>query len=113
VKVQTYNRREFITRFMRECGLSYVQASRIYDTMVGVFEDGICSGSKIKIGKVGAIYPVRRPPREVSMNFKMGKGRKTQKARHVISLGPRITYKFKPYRQFMATRSLNWFNNDL
>lgn len=95
---------------MRECGLSYVQASRIHDSMVRVFEDAICSGSKIKIGKVGAIRPIRRPPREVSMNFKMGKGRKAQKAQHVISLGPRITYKFSLFRQFMSTHSLNWFN---
>ncbi len=110
MKLQTINRREFVSRFMRDGGIGYVQACRIYDTMVSVIEDGVCAGAKIKIGKVGAIHPVRRPAREVSMNFKMGKGRKVSKARHIISLGPRLCYKFRLYRQFMATRSLNWFN---
>jgi nucleoid DNA-binding protein len=95
---------------MRDCGVSYVQACRIFDTMVSVVEDGVCAGAKIKLGKVGMIHPVRRPAREVSMNFKIGKGREVLKAQHVINLGPRICYKFRLFRQFMATRSLNWFN---
>lgn len=91
-----------MSRFMRDIGVSYVQACRIYDTMVAVIEDGVCAGAKIKIGKVGSIHPVRRPPREVSMNF--------NSTQHIINLGPRICYKFRLYRQFMATRALNWFN---
>jgi nucleoid DNA-binding protein len=95
---------------MRENGLSYVDASRIYNTMVAVIEDGVCAGAAIRIGRVGVISPVHKPPRTVSQNCKMGKGRKVIKSQHIFNLGPRIGYKFRLFRHFMATRSLNWFN---
>jgi nucleoid DNA-binding protein len=109
-KAATVNRRAFIARFMREGGLTYVQARRVYDTMVAVIEDGVCAGAKIKIGKVGSIYPVRRHARAVSMNFRMGQGRKVTAARHVFNIGPRICYQFRLFHRFMETHSLTWFN---
>lgn len=109
MKTSSINRREFVARFMRECGVSYVQACRIFDTMVSVIEDGVCAGAKIGFGRVGAITPVRRPPRTVVQNCRVTKGRKVQRKQHVYELGPRIVYKLKIYRQFMQTHNLNWF----
>jgi nucleoid DNA-binding protein len=108
-KPATVNRREFISRFMRDCGMSYVQACQVFDTMVSVVEDGVCSGAKIRIGKVGAIVPKRLPPRSVSQNVEMGAGRTPIKTQKIIHLGPRLRYSFKLYRQFMETHSLKWF----
>jgi len=90
---------------MGECGLTYAQACRVYDTMVGVIEDGITKGSKIGIGKVGAIVPHRRPPRAVSMNC----AKSPEGTRRVIELGPRIDYRFSLYKRFIETHALEWF----
>jgi hypothetical protein len=95
---------------MRDCGVTYVQACRIYDTMVNVVEDGVCAGAAIRFGKVGVIHPVRMPPRTVSQNVRMTKGRKAVPVQHIYNLGPRIVFKFRLFRQFMASHTLNWFN---
>jgi hypothetical protein len=103
-------RREFVQHFMRECGLSYAQAGTVYEAMCRVFEDGIVSGSKISIGRVGCLAPVWLPSREIHMHFKVGKGRKIDRNVHrTYNMDGRFTFKFRLYQQFMARHQLKWF----
>lgn len=102
----TVKRSDFVYKFMRDCGLTYAQACRAYDSMVGVVEDGITNGFKIGFGKVGALVPHRRPPRAVSMNCE----KSPAGTRRVIELGPRIVYRFTLYKKFVETHPLKWFN---
>ncbi len=106
---QTVTRREFVARFMRDVGVSYSQACRIYECMCGIVEDGIVSGSKIRIGRVGALTPVWRRPREVKMHFAMKKGKRVVPAHKTYVMDGRYVYKFKLYREFVDTHTLRWF----
>lgn len=98
---------------MRHGGLTYLQARRCYDSMVRTVEDGICTATKVKFGKVGAIVPVRKPPRTVSLNCKVSKGREVSKARHVFNLGPRVVFKFQMYRSFKDRTRLTWYDEEV
>lgn len=91
---------------MRDGNLTYAQACKLYDSMVGIIEDGIANGAKIGIGKVGAIVPHRRPPRAVSMNC----AKNADGTRKVIELGPRVAYRFALYRSFVSTHRLAWLS---
>ena len=106
---QIVNRREFIAKFMRDCGVTYSQACRIYESMVSVFEDGVVSGSKIRVGRVGALIPVWRKPREVTMHFRVEKGGRVKKTRRTYTLDGRFVFKFNLYRRFVDTHNLRWF----
>lgn len=106
---QTVNRREFVQRFMRQCGVTYAQASQIFECMVAVFEDGICSGSKIRVGRVGSLVPVWRQPREITMSFRKKRGGKLEKSKRVYVMDGRYVFKFHLYRRFMDTHNLRWF----
>jgi nucleoid DNA-binding protein len=106
---QTVTRREFVTRFMRDVGVTYEQACRIYECMCNVIEDGIVSGSKVRVGRVGALTPVWRRPREVQMHFAVRKGKRVVPAKKTFVMDGRYVYKFKLYRQFVDTHALRWF----
>lgn len=106
---QTVTRREFIARFVRDIGVSYAQATRMYDCMCNVFEDGIVRGSKIRVGQVGSLTPVWRPPREIKMHFKVGKGKKVIRAQRTYVMDGRYVYKFNLYQHFINTHALRWF----
>ena len=107
----TIDRRAFVTRFMSENDLSYAQACHVYETMCRMFEDGIVTGSKIRLGKVGAIVPVWKPGREINMHFKVGKNRNIQKGIHrTFYVDGRYTFKFNLYEQFVRTHSLKWYS---
>jgi hypothetical protein len=106
----TIDRRAFVTRFMSESGLSYADACRVYETMCRTFEDGIVTGSKIRIGKVGAIVPVWKPGREINMHFKRGKGQVIETGVHrTYYIDGRYTFKFNLYDRFVQTHQLKWF----
>jgi len=106
----TIDRRAFVTRFMSESGLSYAQACRVYDTMCRTFEDGIVTGSKIRIGKIGAIVPVWKPGRDIHKHFEVGKGRTIKTGIHkTYFVGERYTFKFNLYDRFVQTHQLKWF----
>lgn len=107
--IKTVTRREFVSRFMRQCGMTYSEACRAYRCMVSIFEDGVVSGSRICVGHVGALKPVWKKPREVTMPFKVVRGRKLEKTRRVYALGGRYSFKFVLYANFIQTRSLRWF----
>lgn len=95
---------------MRESGLSYAQASRVYETMCRQFEDAIVSGSKIRIGRIGAIVPVWKPGREINMHFKRGPDGSVHTGIHrTYYVDGRYTFKFNLYERFVQTHRLRWF----
>lgn len=104
------DRRQFIQQLMRQCGFTFAEATKAFDCMCRVFENSVVSGSRINIGRVGALVPVWKPGRDILMHFSVGKGRK-------IKTGTTRTYhkdghyefKFRLYDKFIQTRNLQWF----
>lgn len=110
MKAETVTRRVFVSRFMSDCGVSYAQACKIYDSMCRTIEDGVVAGSKISIGRVGAISPVWQPPRTYHMHFERKSGRRVAKGIHrTYSMDGRFMFKFHLFRRFSQTRQLKWF----
>jgi hypothetical protein len=109
-KPGSITRKEFVYKFMRECGMSYVEACRAFTTMVALFEDGVLCGSRITIGRVGCLNPHWRPPREVRMGFQRVSGNKVIKRTRHFNIGSRISYQLRLYKKFMATHDLGWFS---
>lgn len=104
----TYDRRAFVTRYMKDGGLTYSQACRMYEVTCQLFEEAIVTGNKITIGRVGAIVPYWRPPRDIQMHFRK-QGKLVEKGVHrTFFMDGRYDFKFKLYRQFLQTRKLKW-----
>ena len=104
----TCDRRAFISRFMREGGLTYSQACRSYEVMCVTVADAIVNGNKVAIGRVGSIVPCWKPPRDVHMHFRRN-GKEIETGVHrTYFLDGRYDYKFRLYRRFMETRALKW-----
>lgn len=104
----TCDRRTFISRYMKDGGLTYSQACRQYEIMCSVFEEAIITGSKVTIGRVGAIVPRWKPPRDIQMHFRK-RGKHVEKGVHrTFYMDGRYDFKFHLYRRFMATRQLKW-----
>ena len=107
---ETFDRRVFVERFMKEGGASYSQACRLFDVMCGVFRDGIVTGNRVTIGRVGALMPVWRPPREHHMHFRVKKGGVIERGVHrTFFMDGRYEFKFRTYRRFIEAHSLKWF----
>ena len=105
----TYDRRVFVSRFMREGGLTYSQACRVYDIMTATFADAVVTGNKATIGHVGAIVPFWRAPRDIQMYFRRRKGQQVETGIHrTYYMDGRFEFKFKLYRRFMETHQLKW-----
>ena len=98
-------RREFIRKFT-QAGLTYDQACRVYSAMVGIVEDSLINGDKIKFGKVGCLFPVRKPPRDIVMGFVRGPGNSMIKSKRVFHLDERVDYRFNFYREFSRKHQL-------
>ena len=106
----TYDRRAFVSRFMKEGGLTFSQSCRMYEVMCRTFEEAIITGSKVTVGRVGAIVPFWRPPRDIQMHFRK-KGRKIERGIHrTYFMDGRFDFKFRLYRRFMETRQLKWLS---
>ncbi len=108
---KTVDRREFIRRWMDESGVTYDVACQLYNTMVSTFEDGVADGSKITIGRLGALIPKWRPAREVVKGFERGPGGEVTKTRKTYYLDDRIHYRFSLYREWVKNHHLNWTLN--
>jgi hypothetical protein len=109
-KSSTVTRRVFVSRFMRDCGFSYEKASRIYASMCRTFEDGVTNGSKVGIGRLGAIVPVWQQPRTIHMHFERKSGQRVTRGIHrTYSVDGRFVFKFIVYRRFSQTRAMRWF----
>jgi len=83
-----------------QSGLSYEQACRVYSCMVGVLEDAMLNAEKIKFGKLGCLFPVKKPPRDVVMGFVRGPGNSMTHSRRVYHLDERTEYRFNFYREY-------------
>jgi hypothetical protein len=104
----TYDRKVFIERFMHDAGLSYVQACSLYRVMCRVFEDAVITGNKVTIGRLGALVPKWRPPRDYHMHFVRKGGTIKTGIHRVYYSDGRLEYRLKLYRKFLRTRQLNW-----
>jgi len=110
VEKGTVARESFISKFMKEGGLTYSQSIRMFDVMCNVFEEGIVTGNKIRIGRVGALIPSWRPPRDIHMHFRIRKGRMMEQGIHrTYYADGRYEFRFKLFKRFMDTRQLHWF----
>lgn len=109
---QTVTRREFVQKFMRACGMTYSEACRAYEAMCATFEHGVVTGSKIRIGRVGSLMPVWQKPREITMHFKVTKGRQLVRTKRRYAMGGRYVFKFELYKQFVDTHQLRWFADE-
>ena len=106
----TFDRRIFVDRFMKQGGLTYSQACRQFDIMCGVFGDAIVTGNKLTIGRVGALVPAWRSPREHNMHFRVKKGGVIERGVHrTFFLDGRYEFKFRLYRHFIDAHQLRWF----
>lgn len=104
-------RAEFIRRYMDDCGFSYVQACRAYETTIAVMEDAIVTASKINLGRLGALVPQWFEPRAVNMGFERTADNSVQPKQRTFFLGKRIRYKFHLYKKFQKTHQLRWFSD--
>lgn len=107
----TITRRDFVTRLMRDTGMTFVEASRAYECMCRIIADGVVSGARISVGSVGAITPVWRKPREITKHFDRTKGNRIVPSRRTYVLDGRYVYKFRIFGRFMETHSLNWYED--
>ena len=99
-------RRHFIRKFM-QAGVTYDQACRVFSQMVGLMEDAVVNGDKVKFGKVGCLFPVRKPPRDVVMGFVRGPGNSMTHSKRVFHLDERTSYRFNFYREFIRKHQLH------
>lgn len=100
---QSINRIDFIRR-MVDAGLTFEQSHAAFDAVTQTLEEGIVNRKKINFGRILTVYPVELPPRKVSTNFKQANGN-----RKVYYLGRRVRYRVRLFRQFLSSRSLQWF----
>jgi hypothetical protein len=97
---------------MKEGGLTYSNACRVYEVMCGVFSDGIVTGNRVTIGRVGALMPVWRPPREIRMHFRVKKGKKVETGVHrTYHMDGRFEFRFRLYKKFIDSTQLTWFTD--
>jgi len=108
-KKKTVNRQDFIRKWMQQCGVTYDMACQVYRTMVSTFEEGVADGSKVTIGRLGALVPQWQEARTVTMGFRRTPTRGVVRQKQTYILDPRIRYRFRVYREWMATRHLNWY----
>jgi hypothetical protein len=106
---QSVVRRDFIRRWMQECGVTYDAACGLYRVMTATFEDGVANGQRITIGRLGALVPRWQEPRQVVMGFRRVPERGIIRQRQTYNLDSRIKYSFRIYREWMKTSHLNWY----
>ena len=106
IRGPSITRRDFISKFMKDCGLNYDQACRVYSCMVSVVADAVVSQTKIGIGQVGAIFPIKRPPRAITMGFRRMKGGEIERTRRTYHLDERISWQFKLFEEFEKKHNL-------
>lgn len=111
MNVSTVGRAEFISRYMRDLGVTYSQAQKIFEATMAIVEDAVVAGSRIGMGRVGALVPIHKPPRQINMGFSPGGKKVEQKTTRVYYLGSRVDYKFRLYKGFLSKRGHEWFPN--
>jgi len=99
-KRKAVTRNDFIRRF-HHCGLTYRQATEIYDQVIDLVGVAVLNRQQVEFGKVGKIVPIVAPSKTVSMNF--------PNRRRQIILGQRIRFKFKVHRAFLENHPIDWW----
>ncbi len=92
---------------MSEAGLGYVEASKAYEAMTSLIEEGVVNARKINFGRVLSLNPTMLEPRPVHMNFERGK-EGVQKTEKVYYLGRRVRYKVNLFKEFVRRTDLHW-----
>ena len=109
-KHSVVGRQQLLQRLVKDCGLSYTEAAKIYSTFVAVIGDAVVAGSKISIGKVLSLTPSIRDPRTVNMNFLKTPGGEIRHVKRTYVLGRRLKYSVNLHREFLNSRHLSWFS---
>ena len=104
----TVTRAELIRKLVYDCNLSYPQATQVYECLISVFEDVICSGKRLNIGQVCAIVPVWREPREIKMGFKKEKGGVVKKVNRTFYIDGRLAFKVVVHKKFFSEHQIRW-----
>ena len=104
-------RNKFVKALMDKGGFSFTQACRAFDCMTGVIADGVVTGSQMRLGKVGALLPVRTGSRECHMGFRRTKDG-VEQVKRVFAIGPRLRYRFKVFDKFLEKNKLDWFEEE-
>lgn len=104
---KTIKKSDFVKAFLSR-GLGYSQANSAYDAFLGVMEQAVLEGNKIRLGHIGTVIPVESDPRTVKMGFKR-EGGKVVPCQREFALGRRIQFKFKLHTAFMNRHEFKWF----
>ena len=104
-KFSTIPRAEFVRRFVA-AGFEYADARKAYRVVVQTFEDAVLTNSKLSIGRIGALVPVRRPPRVIKMGFERTKEGCRRRQRE-FSYGEMVRWKFKVFRRFATQHGVD------
>lgn len=105
-KKPSIGRRDFIRKLMLDAGLSYEQACSAYSCLVGIVEDGVISGEKIGLGRIGCLVPVRKQPRDVVMGFERLANGQVVRTKRIFHIDERTEYKFRLYGKFVRKHHL-------
>jgi hypothetical protein len=98
IRFSSIPRAEFVRRFVAS-GFEYADAYRAYRVVVQTFEDAVLTNSKLPIGRIGALVPLKRPARVVKMGFERTKSG-CRKRQREFSYGETVRWKFKVFRKF-------------
>jgi hypothetical protein len=109
-KKPVVGRRDFIKRLMQG-GLTYDKAVSAYTLMLSTIADGVVSGQAIYLGDIGSIVPTVCQPRKVNLGCRRQKGGKVVKIKQEFFLDTRLRYKFRLFKNFLATHQLAWHSS--
>jgi hypothetical protein len=104
-KFGSISRAEFVRKFVA-AGFEYPDAHKAYKVVVSTFEDALLTNCRVSIGRVGALVPVKRPPRVVKMGFQRTKRGVVKKQRE-FSYGEVVRWKFKVFRKFAKEHGID------
>jgi len=108
----TINRKDFVERLMRQCDMTFPEASAAFECFCDILKDGVVNGAKIRFGKLGALRPTWHAPKAVHMGFKVSKKGTLTKNKHVYFMGKRLRYTLKIYDKFIDNHELHWYDED-
>ena len=106
-KSKSITKSKIIRRFMEDCELSYIEANKVHDCLIGLIEEAVTNLSKINLGHVGSITPKIIKGKSVSMNFKRSKIG-VEKVQRYFFLDERVRLHLKLYKSFSDKVEYNY-----
>lgn len=104
-KFPRISRAEVVRRFVA-AGFEYSEAYRAYQVMVQTFEDAILTSSRLAIGKIGALVPIKKPARVIKMGVERT-ARGYRRCHREFSYGETVRWKFRIFRRFAKRHSVD------